>query len=59
MLPVCFHGDDRDITLFTVPFLALKMSIRLSTSLDAYNYTPVFLKVRLEYFTRLCILIKV
>jgi hypothetical protein len=41
MLPVCFHGDDRDITFFTVPLLALKVSKRLSTGLDAYNCTPV------------------
>jgi hypothetical protein len=59
MLPVCFHSNDRDITFFTVPLLALKMSKRLSTSLDVYNYTPVFLQVTVEYFTWLCILIKV
>ena len=50
MLPVCFHGNDRDyITFFTVPLLALKISKRLSTSLDAYNYNPVFLQVTVEY----------
>jgi hypothetical protein len=59
VFPVCFHGDDRDITFFTVPLLANKMSKKLSTSLDAYNYTPVFLQVTVEYVTGLCILVKV
>jgi len=49
VLPVCFHGDDRDITFFTVSLLTPKMSKRLSTSLDAYIYTPVFLQVTVEY----------
>jgi len=49
MIPVCFHGDDRDITFFTVSLLTLKMSKRLSTSLNAYIYTPVFLQVTVTY----------